>query len=156
MGEQKVADLVQAVRPGVQVTNPFSAALAAFSRLQVRNIAMVTPYSLEVARAMYRAFERSGVRVISATTYDLALDSDICQVPMKTIRATACTQDLTGADALFIGCTGLRVVPMIEEIEKYIGLPVVTSNQAMAWHALSLAGYPANVPGFGLLMRTLA
>ncbi|MDA7961199.1 MAG: Asp/Glu racemase, partial [Gammaproteobacteria bacterium] len=61
----------------------------------------------------------------------------------------ACRED---ADLLFISCTALRAAQAVEEIEADIGKPVVTSNQAMVWHALQLLrSSPAPRAGFGKL-----
>ena len=46
------------------------------------------------------------------------------------------------ADLLFISCTALRASLVIDQIEQRIGKPVVSSNQALAWHSLQLAGLP--------------
>ena len=56
---------------------------------------------------------------------------------------------LGGADveALFISCTALRVSPIIEQPGQRLGKPVVSGNQALAWHAMRLAGVPDAVPG---------
>ena len=55
------------------------------------------------------------------------------------------------ADAVFISCTALRTADVIEDIEAALGKPIVTSNQALAWHALRLMGYEDSVPGLGRL-----
>jgi hypothetical protein len=56
-------------------------------------------------------------------------------------------------DAVFVSCTALRLVPHIEALEQEIGKPIVTSNQALAWHCLRLGGVEEAVPGFGRLLR---
>jgi maleate isomerase len=40
---------------------------------------------------------------------------------------------------------------MIETLERDLGKPVISSNQAMMWHALRSAGIREAVPGFGKL-----
>jgi maleate isomerase len=55
-------------------------------------------------------------------------------------------------DAVFISCTALRCSSVIQRIEDDIGKPVVTSNQALAWHCMRLGGYLKPVAGFGVLM----
>lgn len=52
-----------------------------------------------------------------------------------------------------ISCTGLRAVDAVAPLEAETSMPVVTSNQAMAWNAMRLAGYDAPVEGFGRLLR---
>ena len=49
---------------------------------------------------------------------------------------------------------GVPPVGIVEELESRLGKPVVTSNQAMFWHALRLAGYTRHLDGFGRLLRT--
>ena len=43
-------------------------------------------------------------------------------------------------DAVFVSCTNIRTAGAIEPLEQRLGLPVVTSNQAAAWHVLSTFG----------------
>jgi maleate isomerase len=40
-------------------------------------------------------------------------------------------------DALLVSCAGIRVSPVIEEIERMLDVPVVTSNAALLWYCLS-------------------
>jgi maleate isomerase len=56
------------------------------------------------------------------------------------------------AEALFISCTALRSALVTADIEKAIGRPVVTSNQASAWNCLRLCGDDATHPEWGRLM----
>jgi maleate cis-trans isomerase len=42
---------------------------------------------------------------------------------------------------------------IIERLERDLGKPVVTSQQAALWRALRLAGLADPVPGFGRLLR---
>lgn len=43
-------------------------------------------------------------------------------------------------DAVFISCTGLQAAAVVGEIEAVLGKPVTSSNHALAWHCLRLAG----------------
>lgn len=151
MGEERVVELIQSVRPGVACTNPFTAAVEALRHIGAKRISMLLPYTVEVTAYMRDAFERKGFEVLHVTTYGLEFDSEICQVSQEDILASARAQCIDGADALFISCTGLRVVDLIEQIEDELSIPVITSNQAMAWHALRLGGYDKNIAGFGML-----
>jgi len=51
----------------------------------------------------------------------------------------------------FISCTSLRLVEQVVGIENEIGIPVTSSNHAMAWHCLRLAGVDDRLPEFGRL-----
>ena len=69
------------------------------------------------------------------------------------MRAAALELAQTGADAVFASGTAMRAAGAIQAIEDETGIPVVSSNQALAWDCLRLAGCADPVPGFGHLMR---
>jgi maleate cis-trans isomerase len=64
----------------------------------------------------------------------------------------ACSPD---ADALFCSCTAWRVMEVVDELEKRIGKPVITSNQATIWMTYRKAGITEPVKGFGKLLESL-
>ena len=66
------------------------------------------------------------------------------------IRA-ACTPS---ADGVFVGGTGFRCVALIEALEKELGRPVVTANQASLWRCLQHAGIQDPISGYGALLRS--
>lgn len=59
------------------------------------------------------------------------------------------------ADGIFISCTNFRTIEIIEMLEKTVGKPVVTSNQATMVSALRKAGIRDRIKGYGLLMESL-
>ena len=153
IGEAAVERCVHAARADIPVTNPVTAALAAFEALGIRRIALLTPYIVEVTAAMRAYLTSRGMEVVRAANFDIELNSDIQRVSPASIHDAALTLDLSGADALFISCTALRTAEVIEGIEQALGKPVVTSNQALTWHALRLAGYDKPMAGLGRLFR---
>ena len=62
---------------------------------------------------------------------------------------------MPGAEAVFISCTGLQGHAAIAALEAATGRPVVTSNQAQVWEALSLVGYGRPLHGYGRLLQSL-
>ena len=55
------------------------------------------------------------------------------------------------SEALFISCTGLRTARLPAILEERLGRPILTSNGALAWHALRLAGVAETRPDQGAL-----
>ncbi len=151
MGEGTVTDALGKVRPGIPVTTPITGALAAFAALGARRVAMLTPYVFEVTAAMRDYFISRGIEVVGAANFNVELNSDIQRITPCAIHDAALEIDVPEADAVFISCTALRTADVIEDIEAALGKPIVTSNQALAWHALRLMGYEDSVPGLGRL-----
>lgn len=151
MGEDAVIEGLGKVRPGIPVTTPITGALAAFAALGASKVAMLTPYVFEITAAMRDYFIARGVEVVAAANFNVELNSDIQRITPRAIHDAAIEIDTPEADAVFISCTALRTACVIEEIEAALGKPVITSNQALAWHALRLMGYTEPLPGLGRL-----
>jgi maleate isomerase len=154
IGAKQVEERIQAAKPGVPCTTPLTAAAAAFGALAVSRIAVLTPYVDEVNQTIKTSLLEAGAHISSFLSFGMESDVDMALIPAQTLIAAAVETDTQDAEALFISCTALRTVGIVEELESRLGKPVVTSNQAMFWHALRLAGYTRHLDGFGQLLRT--
>ena len=55
------------------------------------------------------------------------------------------------ADAIFISCTALSVIHIIETLEEDLKRPVITSNQATLWAALRKINVGETIDSLGTL-----
>ena len=62
--------------------------------------------------------------------------------------------DLSDADALFVSCTALPVLPIIDKLEKKLDKVVLSSNQALIWDTLEKIGKNDSIKGFGKLFNS--
>ena len=70
------------------------------------------------------------------------------------IAGAAATLELDrDAEAVFLSCTNLRTLGVLAEIEAMTGKLALSSNQAMAWHMMQLAGIDHRPAGFGKLFE---
>ena len=58
----------------------------------------------------------------------------------------------TNADGLFLACTDMVSLPVIDALEADLGVPVVSSNQAQLWTTLRAAGVRTTIVGWGRLL----
>ncbi|MDP3976429.1 MAG: aspartate/glutamate racemase family protein [Pseudomonas sp.] len=153
IGEQEVTRLISQAHPGVPVTNPWSAVKAALRGLGAGRIAVLTPYIGEVNYPLCQGLEQAGHEVAALGTFAVLEDAEIPRIPAAAIEAAA-LELLAGqrVDALFLACTNLRTLGLLDALEKRLGLPVISSNQALFWHALQLAGCVHRPAGFGSLL----
>ena len=153
IGYESVANSLSAARPDVPVVTPVSAAVAAFQALGVESVAVVTPYPHEVNVAMYDYLEAEGVSVRGFHAFEgLLTDYEVSRLQPRALYKAGLEADNPEAEAVFLSCTGIRSVEIVEELENALGKPVVTSNQGAFWQCLRLAGCSAKVPGFGRLL----
>lgn len=141
IGDAEIAAAIQKKMGNVPVVTPTGAARTAFSALGARRIAVLTPYTVPTSEPMAAYFSRHGLDVTRFDCLGVEDDRDMAQISDRTIINAAIAADTPDAEALFISCTALPAIGVISEIEKSIGKPVVTSNQASAWAMLRLAGF---------------
>lgn len=153
VGLDNVRKAIQAVRPGVHVTTPIEAGAKGLRRLGARRISLLTPYLPATADLIAGYFENHGFDVLSRSTFDLNGDPEMNRLSGPAlVRAARAILD-PRAEALFLSCTGLRTSGVVQKIEDALGVPVVTSNQALAWDSLRVAGDTRKVSGEGRLFR---
>jgi len=152
-GAKRIEQLVQQSCPGVPVTNPVSAALAAFAHLGAKRVSILTPYTEDVNLEMAAYFTDHGIKVINIVGLGYDSDIDMTGIPPREIAQVATKVCDDRADLLFISCTAIRASLVIEKIEQTIAKPVVTSNQALVWHSLKLVGYTQSIEGYGSLFQ---
>lgn len=153
IGEAKLAAKIKAIKPSAKVTNPVTAAVASFAALGVKKISVITPYSRAVNESIADFFSSKGYQVLNIAGFNQGDDADITRIDPQAIVAAAKQYAHPEAEALFLSCTALRATDVIEEIELALNLPVVSSNQALAWHALNLMAVTQEVQGYGRLFQ---
>ncbi|TPO08249.1 aspartate/glutamate racemase family protein [Mesorhizobium sp. B1-1-5] len=152
LGEEAVFAEIRKARPSVACTTPVTGALAAFKALGARGIGLLTPYAPEINQGLVRYFTGRGLEISAVATFDRRDDREAARISLASIEAAAETMAaVPGVEAIFISCTSLRVAEAVAELERRIGVPVTSSNHAMAWHCLRLAGIDDVVPAGGRL-----
>ena len=143
IGEENVFARIRESRPGVPCTTPITGAMAAFEALGAKRIALLTPYIDEINQTMRDFIQARGVEVPVMGSFNNENDNEVGRISLASLRATALEPSV---DAVFVSCTNLRLIEYVEDLEAELGKPVTSSNHAMAWHALRLAGYASRCP----------
>jgi maleate isomerase len=153
IGCHEVTQAIRRARPGIAVSTPIEAGAEGLRQLGCRRISLLAPYRPETADLVSGFFEDQGFAIDRKATFDLDGDPDMNRVSPEALIAAGRRIVHADSDALFISCTGLRTAPIVAALEKAVGRPVVTSNQALAWHALRLGNVPDRVTGRGRLFE---
>lgn len=127
------------------------ALLQALAELRVRRVALVTPYTVSVTRALEEFVAEAGVQVTGCAF--MGLTRHIWQVPYRDVVAMARQAAVRpgSADALFISCTNLPTYDVIPQLEAELRIPVLSANQVTMWAALRRMGTRAVGPYQALL-----
>ena len=152
IGNAAVAGAIHASLPGVRVITPSFAALAGLAALGVSRIALLTPYLPETTEPMAEYLHAQGLDIARSACFALEDDRDMARIDDASIINAACDLDSPDIEAIFLSCTAMRGVDVIDRIEARLGKPVVTSNQAVCWALSRMAGLDSRPQGFGRLL----
>jgi maleate isomerase len=139
---------------GVRATTTSTALLAALTAAGARTVALATPYVDELNELEVRFLEAGGFAVTAVRSLGIRSDPEIGRVPYARTRELALEAAAADpeADVLFISCTNLPTFALLDELERELGKPVLSSVAVTVWHALVLAGVRPSAESAGSLL----
>lgn len=152
IGEQKVFANLRRAKPEAAFTTPVTAAFAAFAAFDARRIGVLTPYPAAVNRIVADYITAGGYQVPVFGSFNCERDTVVARIDARSIENGV--RELVShavVDAVFVSCTSVRLLEACAELEKSLGIPLTSSNHAMAWHALRLAGIDDRLGEYGSL-----
>ena len=138
-------------KPNTLVTTPSTAALNALKKKNIKKISIVTPYIKSVNDDVVIFFKDNNFEITSNTYFDIESDIDIGRVDQDKLFEILSKIDHKDAEALFVSCTSLPVLNIIEKLEKKLGITVLSSNQALIWETLEYININNSIKGYGSL-----
>jgi len=153
IGEDNVSNQVKKSKPESKVTTPITAAIKAFKKLNLKNIAVLTPYPKDVNETVFDYLSKNQLTVDSFNSFNLNYDSEIAQVSLESLKESIGNIDLEKVDGLFVSCTALKIVDILDQVEKKFNTTVISSNQAIIWDCLKLLDLNTKVQGYGKLFK---
>ena len=149
-GEHRIREVMRDAGAPATVTTS-GALLDALDHLDVRDVAVASPYVPGVAALLDAYLSEAGIRVLAHR--HLGLDDHIWQLPRRTIRDLVLAADHDAATAVFVSCTNVPTFDLIAELEGLLGKPVLSANQVSLWSAVHRTGTSAPDTGQRLLAR---
>ncbi|MFT5067239.1 MAG: maleate isomerase [Yoonia sp.] len=154
IGADNIARLVREGCTTPQVTQPVSGLLAACEALGIKRLGFLSPYVEEVSAHLVTVLETNGVSCPVFGSFEESCETVVAHIsPQSTYDAAMALAAKGGIDALFLSCTNLRTLDIIERLEAETGLPVLSSNQVLAWHMAKLSGIDLATVRFGRLFE---
>ena len=152
-GYQSIFEKINSVKPNTKVTTPITSAINALKRLKIKKLSIFTPYTDEINQSVINYFKKENIEIDELSYFDIASDLDIGKVDPQHVFETLAKIDLSKSEALFVSCTALPVLSVINELEKKINKVVLSSNQTLIWDTLREINYNNKIEGFGELFN---
>ena len=152
-GYQSIFEKVNLAKPKTKVTTPITSAVNAIKSLDIKKLSVFTPYTDEINQSVINYFKKEKIEINELSYFDIASDLDIGKVDPQYVFETLTKIDLSKSDALFVSCTALPVLSVINELEKKLSKVVLSSNQTLIWDTLKEINYNYKIEGFGELFN---
>jgi len=153
VGYDVIKEKVNIAKPEAKVTTPITSAIKALKVLGINKISIFTPYTKTINDSVADYFKKKNITINSLSYFDIDSDLDIGKVDEKYLFEVLSKIDLEDSDALFVSCTALPVLSIIDKLEKKLDKVILSSNQTLIWDSLNEINYKNKIEGFGKLFN---
>ena len=122
--------------------------------MNLKKIAVLTPYPKDVNLTVFDYLVKNNLEIDSFNSFNLSYDSEIAKLNSDSLLDGIAKIDLEKVDGLFVSCTALKILEMLDKVEKIHKTTVVSSNQAIIWDCLRLSNIDSKISGYGQLLET--
>ena len=151
-GYDLIKKKIELAKPEAKITTPSTAASNALKKLNVSKVAIFTPYSKELNDEVVDYFKKENFIITSNAYFDIIIDGDIAKIDPNHLYDVISKMEMKDAEAVFLSCTNLPALSIIEKLEKKLNKIVLCSNQVLIWDTLRNIGKNNSVQGFGKLL----
>ena len=152
-GYDSIEKKIKKAKPEAIVTTPSTSSIKALKKLKVNKVAIFTPYSKKLNDEVLDFFKKENFEIKANSYFNIESDLDIGKVDPNYLYEVLSTMDLNGAEALFISCTALPALSLIDKLEKKLNIIVLSSNQTLIWDALNLIKNKETTKGYGKIFE---
>ena len=150
-GYDSIKNKINLAKPEAKVVTPSSAAVNALRKMNVKKVSIFTPYSEKLNNDVVDYFKKENFIVTSNSYFDILYDNDIAKVDPDYLFEVITKMDLGEAEAVFLSCTNLPALNIVDKLEKKLNKIVLSSNQVLIWDTLQNIKKAKPVNGFGKL-----
>jgi maleate isomerase len=137
---------------GKPATTTSTALLAALTALGLKKLALSTAFKSEVNDIAIKFLGDNGFEIVASSGLGMVDNLQVGRLGPQTAIDAVRAVDTSEAEAVVLACTNWQSMGVLQELEKELGKPVLSTSQVTLWHALKLAGYRHGVKGFGGLL----
>ena len=151
---QKICDELTAITKCPTITTA-GAMVAALQHGGLKRVDVVTPY-VELTNERLKAFLGAhGIETTRLGTFDMLDMFDHAKIQPEEIYRKVKETVSPDADGVFVACTQLRAMEVLDMLERDLGKPVYSAVQASAWQAFGILGVDPQLTQHGSLFRNV-
>ena len=151
-GEAAVLDVIQGASGCAAITTG-QAITEVLRDLGVKKVVLISPYVEETNQHEVRYLREAGFEVLHDFGLGLSGGDEFINITPQRWREIVVGNSRSEADGYLLSCTNTTTIEVIDDLERRLGKPVVTSNQATLWACLERLGALLPIPGLGRLFH---
>ncbi len=140
---------------GCPVVATAGAMALALRAMNIASVSVVTPYVAETNRRLEAFLAAEGIEVRGLRTFDMLDMYDHAKIQPGEVYREARAAMADDAEAVFISCTQVRALEVVELLERDGGRPVISANQATLWEAYRRMGVDPDLKSHGRLLAEM-
>ena len=140
----------------IPFATPLPSSAGALRALGARNLLVMTPFRADVNARLTTHLREAGFNVAALPLLeDPTADAGTKVSPSELLaRVTAAFDAAKGCDAIYFQGASMDPLPIMQQLEDRLGVPVIASSCAMLWSLLSRLGRKYTVKGYGKLLAS--
>jgi len=155
-GNRRILDRMRKVSRDIPVSTASQAIVGALQSLGVKKVSVGSPYTEDINQRLKLFLQGHAIQVMDIRgmfdPHEPISDFDFQSSDFGAVEKFVRTLDRPDADGILISCTGMPIVSFVDRLERELRKPIVSSNMAIMWDALHLAGVNPDAKGFGRLL----
>lgn len=147
-------DLCRAITAatGIPATTSVLALNEIMAMTGTRRFGLVTPYLHDVQARIVANYAACGLQCVAEGYLNDPGNFSFADVDEDTLRVMVREVAAARPDCITTFCTNLRAAPLVDSLERELGIPIYDTIAMVLWKSLQLAGVrPARVTGWGRL-----
>lgn len=135
LGSDVIRAEIESAIDCAHVCDPLQSLLEACQHLGVKTLGIVSPYIESVSERLRVALAEQGIKTNAFTSFNEKTEANVARIDEASISdAVRHVGNHPDVDVVFISCTNLRTLGIVESLEREINKPVFSSNQVLFWN----------------------
>jgi len=145
--EEKITEIT-----GIPAVATAKAVVEALDELQLSRVSVVTPYNEEINRLVKNFLEQNEIDVLKIKGLNIVNNIEVGNKEPSAAYELAKEVYMPETQGIFISCTNFRTIEMIDNLEKELKVPVISSNTATFWAMMRKTSNKRKIKGYGKLL----
>jgi len=151
-GERRTRNMINNIS-GIKTITTSMAVINSLNLYKAKKVGLLTPYSQDIHLLAINFLKDNGFEIVRDKRIGTEDAYSFGNLTFTEILQNAKKVFTNEAEVLFLSCTNLPTIYIIQQLEEEFKIPVVSSNLATFWQCLRILEYKKEIKCFGQLLK---